>query len=203
FGGGMKRGFLYGETARERPLLVTKNPITIPDLHATILAAMGIAPRTAFPQGNDITAARFAYDRKLGAMRGDVTFAEPANRSASETLTLTFGDARSGECRAGVDLSTGFDGRHGTYLVGIQPSMMSDGIAVWSPDRRHVSLWTSSSEIPRYGPTCGYAHIDAGRAGAFAELERTPSVTFGPVASPRAPRAPTAIPGISQRATLE
>src|SRR5438046_2659957 len=28
FGGGMKRAFLYGETAAERPLLVTKNPIT-------------------------------------------------------------------------------------------------------------------------------------------------------------------------------
>ncbi len=48
FGGGMKRGFLYGETADERPLLTTKNPISIPDLHATILTAMGIAPRTSF-----------------------------------------------------------------------------------------------------------------------------------------------------------
>lgn len=48
FGGGMKKGFLYGETAPERPLLVTKDPITIPDLHATILSALGISPRTAF-----------------------------------------------------------------------------------------------------------------------------------------------------------
>jgi Protein of unknown function (DUF1501) len=48
FGGGMKRGFLYGETAKERPLLTTKNPVTIPNLHATILTAMGISPRTAF-----------------------------------------------------------------------------------------------------------------------------------------------------------
>ncbi|MCI0739109.1 MAG: DUF1501 domain-containing protein [Gemmataceae bacterium] len=48
FGGGMKRGFLYGETAPERPLVVTRNPISIMNLHATILAAMGIAPRTAF-----------------------------------------------------------------------------------------------------------------------------------------------------------
>ena len=48
FGGGMKKGFLYGETAPERPLLTTKNPITIPDLHATIFTAMGISPRTAF-----------------------------------------------------------------------------------------------------------------------------------------------------------
>ena len=40
----MKRGFLYGETAPERPLLTTKDPITIPDLHATIFTAMGISP---------------------------------------------------------------------------------------------------------------------------------------------------------------
>jgi hypothetical protein len=48
FGGGMKRGFQYGETADERPLLTTKDPISIPDLHATILTAMGISPRTSF-----------------------------------------------------------------------------------------------------------------------------------------------------------
>jgi hypothetical protein len=48
FGGGIKKGFLYGETANERPLLVTKNPVSIPDLHATIYTAMGISPKTAF-----------------------------------------------------------------------------------------------------------------------------------------------------------
>ncbi len=48
FGGGIQKGLLYGETAPERPLLVTKNPVTIPDLHATIFTAMGISPRTAF-----------------------------------------------------------------------------------------------------------------------------------------------------------
>jgi hypothetical protein len=48
FGGGMKKGFLYGESAPERPCLVTANPITITDLHATIMTAMGISPKTAF-----------------------------------------------------------------------------------------------------------------------------------------------------------
>jgi len=48
WGGGMKRGFLYGETAEERPFLATKNPIGVTELHATILTAMGISPRTAF-----------------------------------------------------------------------------------------------------------------------------------------------------------
>ena len=48
FGGGMKKGFLYGESAPERPCNAIKDPITVTDLHATILAAMGISPRTAF-----------------------------------------------------------------------------------------------------------------------------------------------------------
>ncbi|HZT79264.1 MAG TPA: DUF1501 domain-containing protein, partial [Gemmataceae bacterium] len=48
FGGGMKKGYLHGETAKERPLVVTKDPVSIPDLHATILTAMGVSPRTAF-----------------------------------------------------------------------------------------------------------------------------------------------------------
>ncbi|MEQ8788359.1 MAG: DUF1501 domain-containing protein [Pirellulaceae bacterium] len=47
FGGGVKRGQLYGETAEERPCLVTKNPISISDLHATIYTALGISPKTA------------------------------------------------------------------------------------------------------------------------------------------------------------
>ena len=48
FGGGIKRGFLYGRTAEERPYLAVENPITVTDLHATIFAAMGISPQTAF-----------------------------------------------------------------------------------------------------------------------------------------------------------
>jgi uncharacterized protein (DUF1501 family) len=48
FGGGMKKGFLYGESAPERPCITTKNPISVPDLHATILTALGISPQTAF-----------------------------------------------------------------------------------------------------------------------------------------------------------
>jgi len=48
FGGGMKRGYLYGETAEERPLVATKNPVSIPDLHATIFTALGISPKTAY-----------------------------------------------------------------------------------------------------------------------------------------------------------
>lgn len=31
-----------------RPLLVTRDPVSIMDLHATILTALGISPQTAF-----------------------------------------------------------------------------------------------------------------------------------------------------------
>ena len=48
FGGGVKRGFLYGKTADERPLLAIENPVSVEDLHATLYTAMGINPATAF-----------------------------------------------------------------------------------------------------------------------------------------------------------
>ena len=49
FGGGMKKGFLYGETAAGAAAAsTTKNPVSIRDLHATIFTAMGISPKTAF-----------------------------------------------------------------------------------------------------------------------------------------------------------
>lgn len=48
FGGGMKKGFVYGKTADERPLVAIENPVNITDLHATIFKAMGIHPATQF-----------------------------------------------------------------------------------------------------------------------------------------------------------
>ena len=48
FGGGMKAGHLYGETAPERPCVAIKDPVSITDLHATIFHAMGIPPNTGF-----------------------------------------------------------------------------------------------------------------------------------------------------------
>jgi hypothetical protein len=44
YGGGVKKGFAYGETADERPVTTIKDPVHIADLHATIYRAMGIAP---------------------------------------------------------------------------------------------------------------------------------------------------------------
>ncbi|MDA1139327.1 MAG: DUF1501 domain-containing protein [Planctomycetota bacterium] len=48
FGGGVKKAFVYGKTADERPLKAVENPVSITDLHATIYSAMGIHPKTAF-----------------------------------------------------------------------------------------------------------------------------------------------------------
>jgi hypothetical protein len=48
FGGGMKKGFLYGKTADERPCVAIENPVSISDLHATMFTAMGMSPKTVF-----------------------------------------------------------------------------------------------------------------------------------------------------------
>jgi hypothetical protein len=48
FGGGTPKGKLHGRTADERPCSIVENPVTIEDLHATIYAALGIPPDTAY-----------------------------------------------------------------------------------------------------------------------------------------------------------
>ncbi len=45
FGGGAKKGFVYGRTADESPFTTLENPLTVTDLHATIYHALGIAPQ--------------------------------------------------------------------------------------------------------------------------------------------------------------
>lgn len=42
FGGGVRKGFVHGETAPERPCKVVRDPVSIEDLHATIYRALGI-----------------------------------------------------------------------------------------------------------------------------------------------------------------
>jgi arylsulfatase A-like enzyme len=48
FGGGVKAGHVHGETAAERPLVAIKDPVSVMDLHATIMTTMGISPKTEF-----------------------------------------------------------------------------------------------------------------------------------------------------------
>lgn len=48
FGGGMKRGYVHGKTADERPCKTVRDPVSITDLHATLYRAMGISPKLAY-----------------------------------------------------------------------------------------------------------------------------------------------------------
>jgi len=48
FGGGVKKGHVHGRTADERPLVAVEDPVTVTDLHATIMTLMGISPKTEF-----------------------------------------------------------------------------------------------------------------------------------------------------------
>ena len=48
WGGGVKRGVLYGASAAERPFVAVEKPVSVTDLHATIFTAMGISPKTSF-----------------------------------------------------------------------------------------------------------------------------------------------------------
>jgi hypothetical protein len=48
FGGGVKKGYLYGTTADERPCKTIDKPVGIEDLHATIYRTVGISPRLAY-----------------------------------------------------------------------------------------------------------------------------------------------------------
>jgi uncharacterized protein (DUF1501 family) len=48
FGGGIKKGFVYGKTAEERPCTTIEKPVIIEDLHATMYHALGIPPDTSY-----------------------------------------------------------------------------------------------------------------------------------------------------------
>jgi hypothetical protein len=48
FGGGIKRGYLHGRTADERPCKTLEKRVIIEDLHASIYRALGISPRLSY-----------------------------------------------------------------------------------------------------------------------------------------------------------
>jgi hypothetical protein len=69
FGGGMKRGFVYGKTADERPCVAVENPVTITDLHATLFTAMGVSPKTVFEiEGRPFYATEDGHGRPVEAV---------------------------------------------------------------------------------------------------------------------------------------
>jgi hypothetical protein len=48
FGGGIKKGSVYGKTADERPCKTIENPIVIDQVHQSIYHALGISPDTNY-----------------------------------------------------------------------------------------------------------------------------------------------------------
>ena len=48
FGGGIKKGYLHGRTADERPCKTLEKRVVIEDLHASIFQALGISPKLAY-----------------------------------------------------------------------------------------------------------------------------------------------------------
>jgi hypothetical protein len=48
FGGGVKRGYLHGVTAEERPCRTLEKRVVIEDLHASIYRALGIPPKLSY-----------------------------------------------------------------------------------------------------------------------------------------------------------
>ena len=48
FGGGIKKGYVYGKTADERPCKTIEKPIRIEQIHQTIYRALGIPEDTHF-----------------------------------------------------------------------------------------------------------------------------------------------------------
>jgi hypothetical protein len=48
FGGGIRKGAVYGKTADERPCTTIEHPVPVENLHATMYHALGIAPDTSY-----------------------------------------------------------------------------------------------------------------------------------------------------------
>jgi hypothetical protein len=48
FGGGIKKGYVYGKTADERPCKTIEKPIRIEQIHQTIYRALGIPEETHY-----------------------------------------------------------------------------------------------------------------------------------------------------------
>jgi Protein of unknown function (DUF1501) len=61
FGGGFKKGFVYGKTGDRHPMLPIENPVRLEDVHATVYKALGIPADT-----NYVTESRPFYVTKDG-----------------------------------------------------------------------------------------------------------------------------------------
>src|SRR5437867_2455245 len=48
FGGGFKKGFVYGKTADRHPMVPVENPVRLEDVHTTVYKALGIPADTSY-----------------------------------------------------------------------------------------------------------------------------------------------------------
>ena len=48
FGGGIKKGYLHGRTAEERPFKTLEKRVIIENLHASLFRALGISPKLSY-----------------------------------------------------------------------------------------------------------------------------------------------------------
>jgi hypothetical protein len=151
------------------------------------------------PDGNDIAAVRFAYDRARGAIRADVTFYAP-HRLSDDFLDVQFGRPRLGVCNDGASLVMFLRAKPLAALMVANPTAREDAVVVWSRDGRTLTLYAAAPELRSYTPTCGMASIV--RDVAYRPVERTSTIRFGPVAAPHSPLPPTSIPGLSRRAVV-
>jgi hypothetical protein len=69
FGGGIKKGFVYGKTAERHPMLPIENPVELIDVHATIYKALGIAADTNYvTEGRPVFVTNLGEGRPIEAM---------------------------------------------------------------------------------------------------------------------------------------
>ena len=133
FGGGVKRGYVYGKTADERPCTTIENPVPVEDLHATLYHALGIAPTTNF-----VVEKRPVYVTKDG--KGKV------NSHRLKAVARVTGCKPSFRPKAG---------RMGPAPSGLQEvDGLNHLLGNLHPDRYFDQLYTSQSPRPSHCPNC-------------------------------------------------
>ncbi|HEX4130012.1 MAG TPA: DUF1501 domain-containing protein [Pirellulales bacterium] len=69
FGGGFKPGLVYGRTADRHPMVATENPVSLPDVHATIYKALGIPADTYYvTEGRPVHVTKDGKGRAIDAL---------------------------------------------------------------------------------------------------------------------------------------
>ena len=84
FGGGVKKGFVYGKTADERPCTTIENPVPVEHLHASIFHALGIPPTRPTPSSDVPSTSRRTASASRSRRCSAETARSPRRLRASE-----------------------------------------------------------------------------------------------------------------------